>query len=1009
MITTAPSASLTQCLECNAPLSPAETHGLCARCLLKMGLASQFGENSVGDAGRRKLVPPPLFPFDFGAYRVLRLLGRGGMGAVYEAEDSASGRRVALKVLGHSLDSADTRKRFLREGRLAASINHPNSVYVYGTEEIDDTPVITMELVPGGTLQERVKAGGPLPIGEAVDVILQVIAGLEAAHTAGILHRDIKPSNCFLEPGGTVKIGDFGLSISTLARGDSALTMAGSILGTPDFSSPEQLRGEALDVRADIYSVGVTLYYLLTGRAPFQAENMVALLANVLDKPAPSPRTFRPEIPEALARVILRCLAKPAGDRFGNYDELRRGLLPFTSTAPTPATLGLRFVAGVIDHLVFMAVNMTIPVLLFGGLNTVTDPAMMRTAGWMWFTVCAVVFELAYFAVGEGLWGATPGKALVGLRVGDLQRNAPGIPRALMRACIYLLPTFVSFLRYQHPANSPESMAWNWTITVAFFAYPALLALTARRRNGFATVIDLLTGTRVIQRAAYEARETVAPSEAPVATSDTMPKVGPYHALATLADDADGELLLGYDTKLTRRVWIRKTPAGAAPVTAELRQAARPSRLRWLQGHRADGAAWDAYEAAPGVPLTRLLNEPQPWKKVRHWLLDLAEEFAAAQTDGSMPEQLSLDRIWITDAGGAKLLDFRAPGAEGTVEPIASAEAAVFLNQLAISALEGRVASAAEARTSAPGVPVPLGARSLLQGLHNANDVGAVATELKALLQQRPAISRRRRFGLVVGCVIPSLLVAGFFLVGMKMFATWQQAVPDIMRLKSALINHERLEQGKSVAPQLDQATSKPALETYIAGRYGHLIKDTAALSSPYAMGVLPASDRRRAAGIIARVGQPSERAMAEARAALGSAIDENGELDLAPRYPKHGEGTQPIFYAMAFGGFIWAAILSAGCAVLFRGGVLMRALGIAVVRRDGTDASRLRMAWRACVAWATLPLGGILLAMLMPVLPVVTAVALAAAVVIALVVWSAARRGRSLQDCLAGTSLVPR
>src|SRR3954468_21497622 len=282
---TAPAPSVTQCLECNAPLLHAETQGLCARCLLKMGLASQFGENSVGDAGRRKLVPPPMFPFDFGGYRMLRLLGRGGMGAVYEAEELESGRRVALKVLGHSLDSPDTRKRFLREGRLAASINHPNSVYVYGTEEIDDTPVITMELVPGGTLHERVKASGPLPSGEAVEVIIQVMAGLEAAHTAGILHRDIKPSNCFLEPGGTVKIGDFGLSISTLARGDSALTLAGSILGTPDFSSPEHLRGEALDIRADIYSVGVTLYYLLTGRAPFQAENMVALLANVLDKP----------------------------------------------------------------------------------------------------------------------------------------------------------------------------------------------------------------------------------------------------------------------------------------------------------------------------------------------------------------------------------------------------------------------------------------------------------------------------------------------------------------------------------------------------------------------------------------------------------------------------------------------------------------------------------------------------------------------------------------------------
>src|SRR5262245_5705362 len=127
--------SIANCAECSTPLSPGETQGLCGRCLLRMGLASQFGENSLGNAGSRKIVPPPLFPFDFGGYRMLRLLGRGGMGAVYEAEDTTSGRRIALKVLGHSLDSPETRKRFLREGRLAASINHPNSVYVYGTEE----------------------------------------------------------------------------------------------------------------------------------------------------------------------------------------------------------------------------------------------------------------------------------------------------------------------------------------------------------------------------------------------------------------------------------------------------------------------------------------------------------------------------------------------------------------------------------------------------------------------------------------------------------------------------------------------------------------------------------------------------------------------------------------------------------------------------------------------------------------------------------------------------------
>src|ERR1035441_5040329 len=175
----------------------------------------------------------------FGHYTIIRALGAGGMGAVYEAEDLESGRRVALKVLSHRLDSPDARERFFRGGRLAASINHPNSVYIFGTEEIGGTPVIAMELVPGGTLQERVRGKGTLPIGEAVDCVMQIIEGLEAAQRIGILHRDIKPSNCYMGEGGSVKIGDFGLSLSTAVRTEPALTATGAFLGTPAFRSEE--------------------------------------------------------------------------------------------------------------------------------------------------------------------------------------------------------------------------------------------------------------------------------------------------------------------------------------------------------------------------------------------------------------------------------------------------------------------------------------------------------------------------------------------------------------------------------------------------------------------------------------------------------------------------------------------------------------------------------------------------------------------------------------------------
>ena len=276
---TPPPLSGNICPNCGTPLPANVTPEQCPKCLLQAGLATQPTEGGPGGTQPGMAPVPAAWPQPgqlFGHYRIVRLLGRGGMGAVFEAEDTETDRRVALKVLSQTLDSPEARQRFFREGRLAASINHPNSVYVFGTEEIGGTPVIAMELVAGGTLQQRVLEHGPLPVEAAVDAILQVIAGLEAARQLGILHRDIKPSNCFEDAGGVVKIGDFGLSISTLPT-DLNLTTAGAILGTPAFSSPEQLRGQELSLRSDLYAVGVTLFYLLTGRTPYQARNTVQL------------------------------------------------------------------------------------------------------------------------------------------------------------------------------------------------------------------------------------------------------------------------------------------------------------------------------------------------------------------------------------------------------------------------------------------------------------------------------------------------------------------------------------------------------------------------------------------------------------------------------------------------------------------------------------------------------------------------------------------------------------
>jgi hypothetical protein len=354
--------TLRACNTCGAVIPPDAPEALCPQCLLRSD-----PETLKTPKASAPTVLRPIQGQDFGPYRILRLLGQGGMGSVFEAEHKPTGRRLALKVINHTLAAEADRKRFLREGRLAAAVNHPNVVPIYSGEEVNGIPAIAMELVRGGTLADRLRARGPLPIEEAVGASLQIIAGLEAAHAAGVLHRDIKPANCFVSADGTIKIGDFGLSVSTLARGESYLTTQGRVLGTPAYAPPEQLRGEDLQVSADIYSVGATLYHLVTGRPPFAAEDLVALISSVLDKNPTAPNLLQSAVPAQLSRIILRCLAKDPKARFQNYDQLRDALLPFHVREAEPAPLALRFLAGIFDDLLIASA-----------------PCCWRIYGWGW-------------------------------------------------------------------------------------------------------------------------------------------------------------------------------------------------------------------------------------------------------------------------------------------------------------------------------------------------------------------------------------------------------------------------------------------------------------------------------------------------------------------------------------------------------------------------------------------------------------------------------------------------
>jgi eukaryotic-like serine/threonine-protein kinase len=267
-------------------------------------------------------------------YRVLERLGGGGAGVVYKAEDLKLGRTVALKFLStyRSGNEADKR-RFLREARASSVLDHPNICTVYEIDETEDERLfIAMSFCEGETLKQRIERG-PLPLLEAVHLAAQIAAGLAAAHAKGIVHRDVKPANVMVMPDGRVKIVDFG--IAKLAD-QSRLTRDGTAVGTAGYMSPEQIRGEAIDARVDVWALGVVLYEMIAGRAPFAADTDQVRVRRILThEPAPIP-TLRPGVPPDLARIVERALAKDPAERYTRIDEMRADLLALAAALGSP-------------------------------------------------------------------------------------------------------------------------------------------------------------------------------------------------------------------------------------------------------------------------------------------------------------------------------------------------------------------------------------------------------------------------------------------------------------------------------------------------------------------------------------------------------------------------------------------------------------------------------------------------------------------------------------------------
>ena len=269
--------------------------------------APRTGSSDLSDLG-------DLPPARIGGFRVERRLGRGGMGEVYLAVQESLGRPVALKVLSARLDADhDFVERFLSEARAAAALNHTNVVVVYDVGEADGHHYLAMEYMDRGSLEERVAAGGALPWREALDVLYDAASGLVYAESKGIVHRDIKPANLMQNSAGATKIADLGLA--TQAEAEERDAAERKVYGTPHFISPEQARGGAVDHRSDLYSLGATMYRLLSGHTPFEGGTTRDILrAHFSEEPRPI-EEWVPEIPGELAELVTGLLAKAPDDR----------------------------------------------------------------------------------------------------------------------------------------------------------------------------------------------------------------------------------------------------------------------------------------------------------------------------------------------------------------------------------------------------------------------------------------------------------------------------------------------------------------------------------------------------------------------------------------------------------------------------------------------------------------------------------------------------------------------
>ncbi len=427
-------------------------------------------------------------------FQVERLLGKGGMGEVYLATDIALERQVALKLLPkHTASDPVYRARFLREARAQARLSHPNICHIYFVGEQHDHLFFAMEYIEGETLSERLDKRGPLPPGEAIEYCRMAALGLKEAQRHGYTHRDIKPSNLVIDPHGVVKLVDFGI-VKAADRVEE-----GGIVGTPLYMSPEQARGEPVDFRTDIYSLGATLHQLITGQTPFAGDTPAAVLSQQISSTRPrliSKERAKLKDAALLDQLCDRMMAKRPEDRFASYDELLLALERLSPTHTREAGFWVRAAATGFDFLFVLILSL--PAVLF--YENVIGPKTDGGNGWI-VGLVAMLYEI----IGHARTGQTWGKQLFEIEVVSTR---PG-GRVTWRAATVRffvqwglsIGAIVGLVNIQVIDPGPTAVAVvSVALALLLLGGPLGLGALAMRRSGRGTMWDAAAGTRVLYR-----------------------------------------------------------------------------------------------------------------------------------------------------------------------------------------------------------------------------------------------------------------------------------------------------------------------------------------------------------------------------------------------------------------------------------------------------------------------------------------------------------------------------